>query len=81
MALTKNSKILASDVSGAIKSITRSGTTFTYTTLGGSWKCAEYWNPSSDGGSSFWSIATRSGGTYVSMFRHSLLCIIAIRTS
>ena len=35
MALTKNSKILASDVSGAIKSITRSGTTFTYTTLGG----------------------------------------------
>ena len=36
MALTKNSKILASDVSGAIKSTTRSGTTFTYTTLGGS---------------------------------------------
>lgn len=36
MALTQNSKILASDVSGAIKSITRSGTTFTYTTLGGS---------------------------------------------
>lgn len=35
MALTQNSKILASDVSGAIKSITRSGTTFTYTTLGG----------------------------------------------
>lgn len=36
MALSKNSKILASDVTGAIKSITRSGTTFTYTTLGGS---------------------------------------------
>ena len=36
MALSKNSKILASDVTDAIKSITRSGTTFTYTTLGGS---------------------------------------------
>ena len=35
MALSQNSKILASDVSGAIKSITRNGTTFTYTTLGG----------------------------------------------
>ena len=35
MAVTVNSKILASDVSGAIKSITRNGTTFTYTTLGG----------------------------------------------
>ena len=35
MALSKNSKILASDVSGAIKSITRSGTTFTYTKLDG----------------------------------------------
>lgn len=36
MAVTANSKILASDVSGAIKSITRSGTTFTYTRLDGS---------------------------------------------
>lgn len=36
MAVTAKSKILASDVSGAIKSITRSGTTFTYTCLDGS---------------------------------------------
>lgn len=35
MAVSKNSKILASDISGAIKSITRSGTTFTYTTVSG----------------------------------------------
>lgn len=36
MAISAKSKILASDVSGAIKSITRSGTTFTYTCLDGS---------------------------------------------
>lgn len=36
MAVSQNSKILASDISGAIKSITRSGTTFTYTTVSGS---------------------------------------------
>lgn len=35
MAISQNSKILASDISGAIKSITRSGTTFTYTTVSG----------------------------------------------
>ena len=35
MAVSKDSKILASDISGAIKSITRSGTTFTYTTVSG----------------------------------------------
>ena len=35
MAVSKNSKIVASDISGAIKSITRSGTTFTYTTVSG----------------------------------------------
>ena len=35
MAVSQNSKILASDISGAIKSITRSGTTFTYTTVSG----------------------------------------------
>ena len=36
MALSSGSKILVSDVKDAIKSITRSGTTFTYTTLSGS---------------------------------------------
>ena len=36
MAIQASSKILASDVSGAIKSITREGTTFTYTCLNGS---------------------------------------------
>ena len=56
-------------------------TTSTTLPSGGSWRCAEYWNPSSDGGNSFWSIATRSGGTSVSMSRHTLQCIIAIRTS
>ena len=35
MAVSQKSKILASDISGAIKSITRSGTTFTYTTVSG----------------------------------------------
>lgn len=35
MALSKNSKIEVSDITGAIKSITRSGTTFTYTKLDG----------------------------------------------
>lgn len=35
MAVSQNSKILASDISEAIKSITRSGTTFTYTTVSG----------------------------------------------
>ena len=35
MSLTQNSKILADDVKGAIKGITRSGTTFTYTCLDG----------------------------------------------
>lgn len=35
MSVTKNSKILANDVKGAIKGITRSGTTFTYTCLDG----------------------------------------------
>lgn len=36
MAVLQDSKILASDVSEAIKSITRDGTTFTYTCLDGS---------------------------------------------
>ena len=36
MSISSGSKILANDVSGAIKSITRSGTTFTYTKLDGS---------------------------------------------
>jgi hypothetical protein len=35
MSLSQNSKILADDVKGAIKDITRSGTTFTYTCLDG----------------------------------------------
>lgn len=35
MSVTQNSKILANDVKGAIKGITRSGTTFTYTCLDG----------------------------------------------